>query len=255
VLPGIDDGPENIEESVVLLRAVAASGTRVIVATPHVSRRYPNKAPKIARLVDELNERLTREELSIEVRAGAEISLAQGLTTDDEELRSLSLGGGPWLLIEPPLAPGVRNVEVALEQLRARGHRILLAHPERCPAFQRDPGLLRALLAKGFLSSVTAGSLVGRFGGPARRLALRMLRDELVHNVASDTHDRHARPPGIASELEQVGAAQLGPWLTQEVPAAILAGEELPPHPRVALTELEPPRRKLWRRNPLARAR
>ncbi len=107
----------------------------------------------------------------------------------------------------------------------------MLAHPERCPAFQRDPPTLERLVRAGLLTSVTAGSLGGRFGGEARRLALALAREGLLHNVASDAHDAVNRTPEIAAELERAGLAPLAPWLTGAVPAAILDGGEIPPAP------------------------
>src|ERR1039457_5724011 len=69
VLPGIDDGPETIEGSLELARAAVATGTRVLLATPHVSWCYPNDAETIASLVDELNARLTSEGIAIDAPA------------------------------------------------------------------------------------------------------------------------------------------------------------------------------------------
>ena len=83
---------------------------------------------------------------------------------------------------------------------------MLLAHPERCPAFHRDPALLESLVDGGVLTSITSGSLVGRFGSRARRLALALLDSGLAHNVASDAHDAVQRPPSIAAELAESGA-------------------------------------------------
>jgi protein-tyrosine phosphatase len=245
VLPGIDDGPATIEESLVLARAAAAAGTRVLVATPHVNRRYLNDAATIAAKVAELNLRLAAEGLGIEVRAGAEIALTRATELDPDELRRLSLGGGPWLLVEPPFAAAASGLDILLLDLQRRGHRIVLAHPERCPAFLRDPQMLRALVGEGILTSITAGSLVGRFGGEVRRFALQLVAEGIVHNVASDAHDRAARPPGIVAELAQSELGALAEWWTERVPAAILSGAEIPPRPLVALPE-PPPRRRRW---------
>jgi hypothetical protein len=77
-----------------------------------------------------------------------------------------------------------------------RGHGVLLAHPERCPAFHRDPRMLGSLVRAGMLTSITAGPLVGRFGGEVRRFALELAQSGMVHNVASDAHDGVKRPPG-----------------------------------------------------------
>ncbi|HLL91334.1 MAG TPA: CpsB/CapC family capsule biosynthesis tyrosine phosphatase, partial [Solirubrobacteraceae bacterium] len=105
------------------------------------------------------------------------------------------------------------------------------AHPERCQAFHRDPRMLAALVRDGVLTSITAGSLVGRFGNRVRRFALQLVQDELVHNVSSDAHGHDRRRPGIAAELEQAGMGELCEWLTEAVPAAILSGGEIPPRP------------------------
>jgi protein-tyrosine phosphatase len=254
LLPGIDDGPETIEESIVLARAAAAAGTRLMVATPHVSRSYPNEPWRIERLVDELNVRLVQEGVALEVRAGAEVALTRASELDPSELLRFGLGGGPWLLVEPPFSPIARGLEVPLLDLQRRGQRIVLAHPERCPAFQRAPATLHALVQAGMLTSITAGSLVGRFGEQVRRFAMRLLEEGLVHDVASDAHDRYARPPGMAAELDRTGLGPLADWLTRAVPAAILAGEEIPSRPAVSLPELKPARRWPWTRRGLLRA-
>lgn len=251
VLPGIDDGPESIESSIALARAAANLGVQTMVATPHVSRRFDNDADTIAQKVAELNARLALEEVELEVRVGAEIAITRAAELEPQELERLGLGGGPWLLLEPPFSPVATGLDVLLTELQRRGHRIVLAHPERCPAFQRDPQMLRSLVRGGVLTSITAGSLVGRFGGSVRRFAMRMVAEGIVHNVASDAHDRAARSPSIAAELEQSGLAAFAQWWTREVPAAILEGAELPPRPAVALPAARPSRRWPWSRGRL----
>jgi len=249
VLAGIDDGPEAIEGSLALARAAADAGTRVLVATPHVSWNYPNDADTIAALVEDLNARLTAEAVALEIRAGAEIAMTRLIDIAPAELARLRLGGGPWLLVEPPFAPMVTGLDSILLDLQRQGHRILLAHPERCQAFHRDPQMLSSLVRAGVLTSVTAGSLVGRFGGEVRRFALSLARERLIHNVASDAHDNVRRPPGTAAELRQAGLEPLADWLTEQVPAAILGGGEIPPRPEVELSSIEPVRQPWWRRH------
>jgi protein-tyrosine phosphatase len=247
VLPGIDDGPETIEGSVELARAAVAAGTHTLVATPHVSWTYPNDADTIAELVERLNARLNAEEVELEVLAGAELAMTRLVDIRSEELSRLSLGSGPWLLVEPPFAAAVTGLDVLVFDLQRQGHRVLIAHPERCPAFRRDPRMLRELVGEGILTSITAGSLVGRFGGEVRRFATALAREGLIHNVASDTHDTVNRPPGVAAELRAAGLEPLADWLIEQVPAAILSGAEIPPRPAVELPGLEPARRT-WRR-------
>ncbi|HTA12703.1 MAG TPA: CpsB/CapC family capsule biosynthesis tyrosine phosphatase [Solirubrobacteraceae bacterium] len=245
VLPGIDDGPGTMDESVALAHAAALAGVRTLVATPHVNWTYRNDAERIAVLVGELSERLTAEGVVLELRAGAELAMSYLSELSDEQLSHLSLGGGEWLLVEPPFTQASSALAEIVRGVRRRGYGVLLAHPERCPAFQRSPRMLGEMVADGVLTSITAGSLVGRFGSTPRRFARRMLHEQLVHNVASDAHDVAGRAPGIAAELEQVGAGELREWLTQAVPEAILDGGQVPaqPQPKRAGT-----RRRLLRR-------
>lgn len=246
ILPGIDDGPDTIEQSLALARAAAAGGTRTIVATPHVSWRYPNDAQTIRRLTDELGHRLAREGIPIEVRAGAEIAMTRAPELGRSELDGMRLGDGLWLLLEPPFSPALTGFASVLGELQSKGHRVIVAHPERCPAFMREPEALHALAATGALTSITAGSLTGRFGSQVRRFALRLLEEGLVHNVASDAHDAFRRPPGMARELEAAGLAELSEWLTSSVPAAILSGQEIPPQPAGIALPRARPRRLRW---------
>jgi len=189
VLPGIDDGPKTIAGSLALARAAADAGMRTLVATPHVSWHYQNDAKTIGGPVHELRALLAAEGVELELLAGAEVAMTRIDELEDDELARLRLGGGEWLLLEPPFSPIVTGLEEIVQGVRRRGSRVLLAHPERCPAFHRDPRMLASLVQSGVLTSITAGSLVGRFGGTVRRFALRLVREELVHNVASDAHD------------------------------------------------------------------
>lgn len=244
LLPGIDDGPRTVEQSLALARAALADGTTTMVATPHVSFTYPNDATVISGRVTEMRERLAAERLALEVLPGAEISLARLADLEPLELRRLGLGGGRWLLIEPPFSTTAGRLDAILLALARRGNRIVLAHPERCPAFHRDPSALRALIDAGVLTSVTAGSFVGRFGEPARRFALELAGEEMLHNVASDAHDLARRPPAIADCLHRAGLESLREWLTEAVPAAILADEPLPERPAAAVAMRS---RRRWR--------
>jgi protein-tyrosine phosphatase len=246
VLPGIDDGPETIEGSLELARTAVAAGIATLVATPHVNSRTPNDSATIARLVRELNARLVDEQLALEILPGAEIAVSRIPEIEPEELSRLRLGGGPWLLVEPPFTTIAVGLEGMLLDLLRKGHRVVLAHPERCPALQRDRQLVPELVELGILMSITAGSLTGRFGGEVRRYALELAHAGLIHNVTSDAHDSVNRPPGLAADLEQAGLADLREWLTQLVPAAILSGGEIPPRPAGALADGRP-RRRRWR--------
>jgi protein-tyrosine phosphatase len=233
VLPGIDDGPETLADSLDLCRAAVAAGTRTIVATPHVSWDWPGVTSHvIADGVERVNDALLAEGIDLEVRPGAEIAMTRASDLSDEELGALRIGGGPYLLIECPYSPASAGFDAILHAISERGHRIVLAHPERCPAFLRDQARLADLVESGLLTSLTAGAFVGRFGRDVGRFARTLLEDGLVHDIASDGHGAGMRrPPSIRPELEEAGLGDRADWHARAVPLAILDGTPLPPAP------------------------
>jgi protein-tyrosine phosphatase len=236
LLPGLDDGPSDIRGSLAMARAALAAGTETMVATPHVSATYGNEPEQIDAAIEALSAALRDRSIPLRVVAGAEVAFSRLGELDEQTLKRLCLGPGPYLLVESPYSESVRGLEPALFELQLAGLRPVLAHPERCPAFQKDPGRLARLVERGVLCSVTSASRAGRFGRTVRRFVLRLLRDELVHDVASDAHDHLKRPPGLmvgfdSTRGEVPGMAAEATWLTEEVPAAILAGHAIPPRP------------------------
>ncbi|HEX5225354.1 MAG TPA: CpsB/CapC family capsule biosynthesis tyrosine phosphatase [Solirubrobacteraceae bacterium] len=248
VLPCLDDGPEALEGSLAIARVATGEGIRTMVATPHVSSRYPNRAATIHGRTAELRERLDRDRIELDVRAGAEVAPSYLPKIDRAELGGLCLGDGPWLLLECPLQVDAPPLDEAVSSLQRQGLRVVLAHPERSPLFQRDPGALSALVRSGALTSITAAALSGRFGRQARRFSLELVQSGLAHSVASDCHDRYHRPPGMGRALSETGLDALADWLTHEVPGAIIAGTEIPRRPPGAPGARKLGPRSWWRK-------
>jgi protein-tyrosine phosphatase len=233
----VDDGPATQAEALALLRTAAANGIATVVATPHCSPRYPTAPEVMAEGVAEMRAALAAAGIGIALEQGAEVALEMALQLPDAELRRLTLAGSRCLLLECPLAPAVGDAfERCVDDLQRRGYRILLAHPERSPAFLGRPARLRALVDRGALCSVTASAVAGAFGSGPHWYSLELLRDGLVHSLDSDAHDAERRPPDIGPGLQAAAtalpaiAAQAG-WLTTDAPAALLADDPLPASP------------------------
>jgi protein-tyrosine phosphatase len=239
LLPAIDDGPATLEDALALARAAAAGGTRTMVATPHIDHRWNVEPTEVAAMVNRMREALAEAHIELDVRAGGEIALSRLADLDPGQLNAVRLGGGPYMLLECPHRPTAgTEFHAFVQRLRHRGEWIVLAHPERSPAFQRSPDRLAGLVRDGVLTSITAGSLLGSFGSTVQSFSLRLLREGLVHNVASDSHDTERRGPALlaglqAAERELPGALGMADWLTRHVPEAILAGNELPLRPEL----------------------
>lgn len=237
LLPGIDDGPPDLEASVTMARAAVDAGTRTIIATPHVSWTYRNTPQTIGGPLAQLRQALAAEGVGLEVLRGAEVEAAYLAELDDESLDALRLGDGDAVLLECPLSMAALPMDAVVLGLQRRGYRAVLAHPERSATVRSQPGRLEDLVRGGALTQITTGSLVGQFGREAMRFSLWMLEEGLVHNVASDAHDTSRRPPNLRDALLGSAASQMPSlaahidWLGHDVPRAILAGAPLPPAP------------------------
>jgi protein-tyrosine phosphatase len=232
VLPGVDDGAVSPADSLAIVRAAAADGVRVLAATPHVRDDYPTSADTIERLVGELRAAVAEEGIPVELVSGGELSLALAASLDTKELRRLSLGGSGTLLLEFPYYGWPLELDVQLFGLRTRGFRIVLAHPERNGEVQVQPKRLRPLVEAGALVQLTAASLVGSLGRTSQQAARRLIELGLAHLIGSDAHGASAVRSSMGSAAAAVGDEHLARWLTEDVPAAVLAGEPLPDRPR-----------------------
>jgi protein-tyrosine phosphatase len=230
ILPELDDGPPTVEAALEMARAAVAAGTKAIATTSHIGYHFTIGPDEIARARAALAERFADEGIELELLAGGEIAPERLPQLDDDALRALALGGGPYVLFECPFAPVGAGMEMMAADLQRRGFGVLLAHPERSPSFQRDLGLLSALVDRGALAQVTTGSLAGGFGEVPRQAALAMLQKGLVHVLASDAHSATHRGPDLRKAGDVLDPDQHA-WMTTAAPAAIVAGEPLPPRP------------------------
>lgn len=232
ILPGIDDGPAEMHESVEMARQASMGGTKIILATPH--RKDVTEGSSVSDLrglVQTLNRKIQDRATAVSVVLGMENHLDQDLPLDVAEGRALTMNDSRYILVEMPFFGRPAYVEEVLYQLQDDGLVPVLAHPERIEAFQRDPELLAKLVGKGMLSQVTAGSFVGMWGRDVKRFAEHLLAERLVHVLASDAHTPGApRPPtldlGVRAAASLLGRDE-AEKMVLEAPLAILEDRPL----------------------------
>ncbi len=228
VLPGLDDGARDLAEAVEICRAAKADGIEVLAATPHVRDDFPTTA-------DQMGEALERLQAAagdlVRLVPGGELALPE-LDRPLDELRRFGLAGNPaYLLVETPYLNWPLDLALRFAHLREHGITVVLAHPERNLSVQERPAVLAELVAAGTLVQLTAGSLDGRLGPAARSCALRLLKLELAHLIASDAHAPTVRAIGMSAAARVVKDEELARWLTVDVPAAILDAGPIPRRP------------------------
>jgi protein-tyrosine phosphatase len=232
ILPGVDDGPATLEESLELARRAVADGVRIIAATPHVRDDYPTLPATMERLVAELRAAIERAEIQIDLRPGGEIAIDWLDRLSDEDLTRFGLGGSPhYLLLEFPYAGWPLSLHEWVFRLVTRGVTPVIAHPERNADVQANPEELRPLVDAGALVQITAASLDGRVGRSARAAGTALVERGLAHVLASDAHTPDIREAGLLAAVEAVGNPELARWLTVDMPTAIVTDSPLPRRP------------------------
>jgi protein-tyrosine phosphatase len=202
-LPGVDDGPRTLAESVDLCRMAADEGIETIVATPHVLRgRWQNTSrAELAKILNELRAAVGDQPRII---LGSEYFFGHDM---DEMLRTesiLPLAGGRYVLVEfashtvPPL------VRDPLYRVQLNGWMPIIAHPERNIVFQSKPEFLASLIRIGVKTQVTTGSVMGEFGPEAQATAIDWLQRGWVHVMATDAHNVTKRQPRFRAARERV---------------------------------------------------
>jgi protein-tyrosine phosphatase len=235
VLPGLDEGPRDLDEAVAMVAALAADGIDTAVATPKLhERQFAGVSAELRGRAGELEELSGRR---VAIVPGAEVTLPWLVEATQVEIRNASLGGrGEALLVEVPHGPLPLGFEDGVRELLATGYRVVLAHPEVSAGFQRAPRRLAGLVDDGALLQVTARALV-RAGGatPSAALARDLVADGLCHVLATDAH---SAGPWRAPDLRRgvLEAARLAgaraECMVTDAPRAILEGLPLPPAPR-----------------------
>jgi protein-tyrosine phosphatase len=214
LLPGVDDGPAGLEESLDLARAALRAGTGTVVATPHVRPDLgTTDARAIVESVREMRSALAKAGIPLTVECGGELGHAMVFDLEPDELDLLAQGppGARWLLVETPFHGIGEDFHAATAELRARGFGVLVAHPERsADAAIGDEGGLRRELAAGSQAQLNALSLTGGHGEDARRSAWELLHHGLIDVVASDAHGP-SRPPALRMARETLLDGGLAP--------------------------------------------
>lgn len=231
-LPGVDDGPASLDQSLSMLRMAGQAGTQAIVATPHASREHRWKAALVQRRWEELRHLCgdtPRLYLGCEVeltREAVQMVLAAP--------RRFTIRGFQYLLTAAPDDLEPREAEALIQELSGAGLRVIVAHPEVHPGLAEQRRRLERWVERGVFLQVNAASLLRFYGRKAEELAGRLLKFGLIHFVASDGHDLQYRPPRL--DLVRLRLMErFPPQFLEQIfdlhPGAVIEGQELPPGP------------------------
>jgi protein-tyrosine phosphatase len=231
ILPALDDGAIDLEDSVAMARQAESDGIEIVCATPHIRSDHDVRVDQLEGRILSVNEELDRQGVPVRVVPGGEVADEALHEVADEKLRLVSLGrSGVWLLIEPRPGPITGDLIDTVDRLADRNFRCVIAHPER-HAGADFRTRLEALVERGALIQVTAALIAD---GPASPVLVELAGHGLVHLLGSDAHSARAgRPVRLSEGLARLAEVQcVAPhldWVVHDGPRAILAGEHVRP--------------------------
>jgi protein-tyrosine phosphatase len=235
LLPGLDDGPDTMEDSERMAEAAIADGVTRIVATPHANDTYIFDPERTRRFRDELQQKVGTR---LAISTGCDFHMSyENLSAVRVDPSRFTLNQRNYLLVEFADFALPSFLDGALHELQLQGLRIIITHPERNPLVRARPERLHGWVTRGCYVQVTALSLLGGFGPESQRAAEDYLEWNWVHFIASDAHNLRGRPPYLREAFEEVSrrhAPDVAKALFHDNPLAACEGQPLPYVPEPA---------------------
>jgi protein-tyrosine phosphatase len=192
VLPGIDDGAETPEESIVLIKKMMELGIKKIIATPHVMiDYYRNDDKSIGNALAILKEELNNQNIDIEISAAAEHYFDESFEKRIDDRLVFTMGDN-YVLFEISFISQPQNLIQIIQKMLDMGYKPILAHPERYNYM--DVEQLKRIRMMGCNLQLNTISLTGYYGKPTKALAEELVDNQMIDFISSDMHHpRHAQ--------------------------------------------------------------
>lgn len=202
ILPGIDDGADNIEIFLKMIKIAKQDGIEKIIATPHyVSGMYENTYDRVLSETERMKEIICHNGINLELIPGQEVYLDKYSIDLYKEGKIKGINGSPYLLCEFPMDYLPDNALDIIYELQIAGAKIILAHPERYIYFIKDLTLVNDFIKEDCLFQINSGSIEGIFGKEIKKTAGLLIKSGICDFIASDAHSAGARSPRIKDTI------------------------------------------------------
>ncbi len=185
ILFDVDDGAHSIEDIINMLTSASSIGIKHVVLTPHVSKYRPSKCSKdmMIKRFDQLKAVINERGMDIELYLGAEIDEHDDLI---ETVKSgANIHQSKYVLID--FSMRTTDISEVIYEMNLYGYQVIIAHPERLDYLEYES--LVELKKEGALFQVSSNHLVYKHPKKVHKIAMKLLKDELIDIVSSDAHD------------------------------------------------------------------
>ena len=211
ILPGVDDGAENLMQSLEMARLSAECGVADLVATSHFrgDGDEPGTLERFYRQFQLLQNALKREDIPLRVHLGAEILCVDETVQLARDRLLPTISNTDYVLCEFFFDAPYEYMDRILSGIAGAGYKVVIAHPERYDAIVREPRRAQRWFHKGYVIQMNKGSVLGAFGGGVQDTARFLLEEGCVHMIASDAHSPRRRTTDLSLLRE---------WLLEHYP-------------------------------------
>ena len=205
IIPNIDDGSRNIEETFNLIQEAKEAGFEGIVLTSHYIENYYETAVKERDVwVNVISENLKNKGLDIDLYLANEIYMSDNIMNLLIEGKASTINNSSYVLFEMPLNAEPMNLYDVIYSLQENKLIPVLAHPERYRFVQKEPELITDLIEKGVLMQANYGSILGQYGQKAQITVRKFLEANMIHFLGSDVHRKNTIYKRIPRALDAI---------------------------------------------------
>jgi protein-tyrosine phosphatase len=223
LIPGIDDGAQTVEDSIMLIEKLREMGFKSLITTPHIkSDHFPNSKQTIGHGLQILKQALAEKNIDIPVTAAAEYYIDEHFMDLLEQKELLTITGNEVLVEISFMIEPARFHEI-LFQIQMAGYRPILAHPERYSFYHDKPESYIELKNRGCLLQLNTLALTGYYGKIVKHTAEKCLKEGLYSYCGSDMHHiKHAENLHNILSTDIINTLQKYPFLNSKLQVAAI---------------------------------
>ncbi|MCF0107327.1 MAG: protein tyrosine phosphatase [Holdemanella sp.] len=205
ILPGVDDGACNMEDTIAMLQIAYDEGIRTIICTPHHHpRRGCESIETLQKTYQLVKQEIDKLQLDIELYLGCEIYFDDEVIDNLKQGNILTMNNTKTILLEFLPNDNYIYMHNVIKRLQMEGYQVILAHFERYACLVNHEDNVEDLYTMNVLLQINAGSILGEYGRTIERFVDRMLKEKLVDLVGSDAHNQNYRSPRMKEAYQYV---------------------------------------------------
>jgi protein-tyrosine phosphatase len=203
ILPGVDDGPKTIEETLRMLYIAYEEGIRIITATPHyITNNQSMSSERIQEIFYQINQAIADSGLKLNIILGSELLFSMDTIEALNRGDALTIDGTRYILVEFPPAATFRDIWNGLNHCIFGGYIPILAHAERYQCLVKDAELVEELINLGAYIQLNLSCLSGKLLDPKVSFCHKLLKKDWVHFLGTDAHGAYDRVPRVKDAVE-----------------------------------------------------